>query len=187
VRRMPAVLLLSVDFPGLGGATGIREVRQLSPATRVVVMSPHVNEDEELEVLRRGAKGYSGPVESATLTKMVEKVEEGEVWAGRKTIGALFDEFYGLADELAVNEHAAWQSQIKRLTSRERQIIRLLGKGASNKEIAVRLGLSTSTVKAHLTKIFRKLGQPDRVHLALYIAALGGLDVDDSIEPEKTN
>src|SRR5712691_9447637 len=95
VNRKPAVLLLAIDFPGLGGPAGIRDVRQLSPATKIIILSRSVNEQEELEVLRLGARGYCGPVETDVLLKMIDKVQQGEVWAGRKTIGALLEEFYG--------------------------------------------------------------------------------------------
>src|SRR5712691_3828983 len=95
VSRKPAVLLLAIDFPGLGGPEGIRQIRQLSPATKIIILSWSVNEQEELEVLRLGAKGYCGPVETEVLLKMIDKVQQGEVWAGRKTIGALLEEFYG--------------------------------------------------------------------------------------------
>ncbi len=182
VNRMPAVLLLPIDFPGLGGAPGIREVRRLSPATKVVVLSRSVSPNEELEVLRRGAKGYSGPVGTDMLFKMIDKVQEGEVWAGRKTIGALLEELYAAVGDVTPREHTVSQNELKRVTFRERQILRLLGEGASNKEIAKALNVSVSTIKAHLTKIFRKLGQPDRVRLALYVASIGG-----ALEEHKTS
>jgi len=169
VNRIPNVVVLPIDFPGLGGTRGIRDVRRLSPATKIVVLTQSVNATEELEVLRRGAKGYSGPVGTDVLFKMVDKVQEGEVWAGRKTIGALLDEYQAVSD--TPREHAMSQKDLERLTSRERQILRLLSDGMSNKEIANALTVSVSTIKAHLTKIFRKLGQPDRVRLAL--AAIG--------------
>jgi len=175
VNRMPAVLLLPIDFPGLGGVPGIREVRRLSPATKVVVLSRSVSPNEELEVLRRGAKGYSGPVDENVLVKMIDKVQEGEVWAGRKTIGALIEELDAAVGDLSRREPGNLQKELQRLTLRERQILRLLSEGDSNKEIATALGVSVSTIKAHLTKIFRKLGQPDRVRLALHIATAGGL------------
>jgi DNA-binding NarL/FixJ family response regulator len=178
VNRMPAVLLLPIDFPGLGGPSGIRDVRRLSPATKVVVLSRASNANEELEVLRRGAKGYSGPVGTDVIFKMIDKVQEGEVWAGRKTIGALLEELYNAVGDLSDREHTTLHGELQRLTFRERQILRLLGEGASNKEIAAALNISVSTIKAHLTKIFRKLGQPDRVRLALYVAAMEGLPVD---------
>lgn len=172
INHVPNVVILPIDFPGLGGARGIRDVRRLSPATKIVVLTQAVNPNEELEVLRRGAKGYSGPVANDTLFKMVDKVQEGEVWAGRKTIGALLDE-YQAASDATPREHTVNATDLQRLTSRERQILRLLSDGLSNKEIASALSVSVSTIKAHLTKIFRKLGQPDRVRLAL--AAIGSL------------
>ena len=104
---------------------------------------------------------------------MIDKVDQGEVWAGRKTIGRLLEELYAVIGDLSPGEHAA-QGDLERLTSRERQILRRLTEGSSNKEIANALNVSVSTIKAHLTKIFRKLGQPDRVRLALYAAAAGG-------------
>jgi two-component system nitrate/nitrite response regulator NarL len=172
-HRIPNVVVLPIDFPGLGGARGIRDMRRLSPATKIVVLTGAVNATEELEVLRRGAKGYSGPVANELLFKMVEKVQEGEVWAGRKTIGALLEEYQSVSDDAAPREHTVTTRDLQRLTSRERQILRLLSDGLSNKEIAGALTVSVSTIKAHLTKIFRKLGQPDRVRLAL--AATGNI------------
>jgi len=173
IKRMPSVLLLPLDFPGLGGLPGLRRVRRLSPATRIVVVSPVRDQNEELEVLRRGARGYSGPVETDTMFKMIEKVDEGEVWAARKTIGTLLDELWAKDGDVTAQQTPIAADNLKRLTSRERQILRLLTEGASNKEIANSLKVSVSTVKAHLTKIFRKLGQPDRVRLALSVT--GGL------------
>jgi len=162
--RPPAVLLLSLDLPGLAGAASVRDLRQLSPTTKIIVLVNTVDEQEELDLLRMGVKGYCGPVNDEVLIKMIDKVQEGEVWAGRKTIGALLDEFYGGVSYQP--ERGLVQSQIDRLTHREREILRQLANGASNKEIASALGVAVSTVKAHMTKIFRKLGQPDRLHLA---------------------
>jgi two-component system nitrate/nitrite response regulator NarL len=178
ITRRPAVLLLSIDFPGLGAPAGIRNIRALSPATKIIVLSRTANEEEELDVLRMGAKGYCGPIESEMLSKMIDKVQGGEIWAGRRTIGALLEEFYGAAPDIAPREQTDLivQRNLERLTFREREILRLLGHGASNKEIATALNVAVSTIKAHLTKIFRKLGQPDRLHLALYAAAAARRD-----------
>lgn len=173
VNRPPAVLLLANDLPGLGGVQRIRDLRRLSPATKVVLLARFTSEQEELDALRMGARGYCGPVETEVLLKLIEKVREGEVWAARKTIGALLEEFFEVGVEPQAAQNAEMQRHIDQLTERERQIMLLLASGASNKEIANALALSVSTVKAHLTRVFRKLGQPDRVRLALYAAALG--------------
>jgi|SRR5213592_1256022 len=181
INRIPNVVVLPIDFPGLGGIPGVRNVRRLSPATKIVVLTQAVNSNEELEVLRRGAKGYSGPVPTEQLFKMVDKVQEGEVWAGRKTIGALLDE-YQSANDSETRAHPVTARDLERLTSRERQIVRLLSDGMSNKEIASALSVSVSTIKAHLTKIFRKLGQSDRVRLAL--AAIGSISAGEPTTQE---
>ncbi|HLJ73387.1 MAG TPA: response regulator transcription factor [Thermoanaerobaculia bacterium] len=178
VNRMPHVVVLPIDFPGLGGLKGIRDMHRLSPATKIVVLSRVSNQDEELEVLRRGAKGYSGPVANDVLFKMVDKVADREVWAGRKSLGALLDEFCEAGQSDEPKPHPALTlANLQQLTPRERQILRLLSEGGSNKEMAKQLSVSVSTIKAHLTKIFRKLGQPDRVRLALAIT--GGRPLED--------
>jgi two-component system NarL family response regulator len=169
IERVPSVLLLSLDLPDLGGTAGIRQLRRLSPRTRIVALSDVIDEHEELEVLRIGARGYAGPLSSEVLSKMIDRVQHGEVWAARKTIGALLDELFD-GDE--AEELIGIPDELNRLTSRERDIVRLLASGATNKEMAQTLNVAVSTIKANLTKIFRKLGQPDRLRLALYASAL---------------
>jgi DNA-binding NarL/FixJ family response regulator len=169
VTRDPNVVLVSLDLPGLNGSEGIRELRRLNPMTKIIVLSRSANEQEELEMLRMGARGYCGPVEAEVLLKIAEKVQLGEVWAGRRTIGALLEEFYGV--EPPPDTEKMPLALLEKLTAREGEIFRLLADGASNKEIASELNIAVSTIKAHLTKIFRKLGQSDRVHLALLAAA----------------
>lgn len=168
INRKPAVLLLAIDLPGLGGPSGIRKVKRISPATKIIVLSRNTNESEEREVLRTGAHGYWGPVQTETLLKMIDKVRQGEIWAGRRSIGALLEECAGGSALRQMNN--GFEEKLRQLTSREREILQLVSDGASNKEIALALNVSVSTVKAHLTRIFRKLGQPDRVHLALAAA-----------------
>ena len=179
--RRPAVLLLSMQFVGLTEFGGIRKLRRLSPSTRIIVVSDAANDREELDVLRLGAKGYCDTNDANVLLKMIEKVQQGEIWAGRKTIGSLLEEFYGATappremlgdgdDDESVSVSLS-DSKMDRLTDREREILHLLADGASNKEIAIALNVTVATIKAHLTKMFRKLDQPDRLHLALYAAA----------------
>ena len=163
-EHRPDVALVSLDLPGLGGASGLRELSKISPDTKVVAMTDHVDDAEELDVLRAGARGYVRPSDQS-LPKVLEKIEEGEVWAARRTIGRFFDEIFSRAAAPPVER----EDPFERLTRREQQILRLLGKGMSNKAIAEALDVSVPTVKAHLTNMYRKLGQPDRLHLALAV------------------
>ncbi|HEX6177007.1 MAG TPA: response regulator transcription factor [Thermoanaerobaculia bacterium] len=166
----PAVALVSLDLPGLGGSDGLKTVRRISPTTKVIAMSNNASGGEELDVLRTGAKGYVSVDHRADIPKVVEKVQEGEVWAARRTIGQLLDEIFSekmLTPSDRDEGTAELRERVRALTTREQQILHLLAEGSSNKEIASELNVTVSTVKAHLTKIFRKLGQPDRLRLVL--------------------
>lgn len=166
----PDVALISLDLPGLGGAPGLRSLSKISPRTKMVALTRQANDEEELNVLRTGARGYTETDNTNAIPKVVEKVDEGEVWAARRTIGRLLDEIFSaknIAEEAEGGVHATLRQQFPKLTPREQEILQLLGEGLSNKEIASASNVTVATVKAHLTKIFRKLGQPDRLHLAL--------------------
>lgn len=163
----PAVAIIPLDMRGLGGTAGLGELRELSPQTKFIAVAQTNSEHEEVEVLRSGAKGYvSRALPDALLTKAVEKVQEGEIWAGRHAIGSLLEETFGQTSGTG-DESLVRSKRLEGLTVREREIVQLLAGGASNKEIAASLQLSVSTVKAHLTSIFRKLDQPDRLRLVL--------------------
>ena len=177
----PNVAVIPLDLRGLNGADGLGELREISPKTKFIAVTRSQSQAEEVDVLRHGAKGYMTRARAdSTLTKAIEKVHEGEIWAGRKAIGALLEEIFDAtaprtADEpqpqlAAIAPPVTVDEDLQRLTPRETEIVQLLHKGASNKEIASALNVTVSTVKAHLTNIFRKLNQPDRLRLALSIS-----------------
>jgi len=165
----PDVLLLDLDLLKLGGIGDGPVIRSLSRKTRVVLMSDAPNEREGIRVLKAGARGYCRKIfETSVLCRAVDRVRDGEIWAERKLIARLLEEY--LSDpnyqvDLAVKS----DSRLDLLTPREREIASLIGGGASNKEIASRLRVGEGTVKAHLTAIFRKLGFSDRLQLGLFL------------------
>jgi DNA-binding NarL/FixJ family response regulator len=81
----------------------------------------------------------------------------------------LMEELRSLTEREQAASHADPDGRLERLTRREREIARLIGGGASNKEIAKQLSISDRTVKAHITTIFHKLGFSDRLRLALFV------------------
>ena len=170
----PDVLLLDVDLLRLGGIGDGPVVRALSKLTRVVMLSGAPNDREGIRVLKAGARGYchrdqlAGPL----LRKAIDRVRDGEIWAERKLIAQLLEE-YSADPGRTVDVSARSDSRLEMLTPREREISRLIGAGASNKEIAHRLGVGEGTVKAHLTAIFRKLGFTDRLQLGLFLVNPG--------------
>lgn len=166
----PAVLLLDLDLPGLGGAAGISALQKLSPATRILVSTGNFDSDEELSLLRVGVMGcYRKDVDPALLNRIVTVVREGGLWVTRSLIPGLIEEIRTRHRALVKTEPARKAPGLHLLTPREQDVASLVGSGASNKQIARALDISDRTVKAHLTMIFQKLGVSDRLQLALYV------------------
>lgn len=183
----PSVLLLDGDLPGLNGSDEIMELLKLSSATKIIVFTSYPDEKTQIRILRSGARGFCNKdVDHVLLRRAVEMVRKGEVWASRRILARMLDEVGTLAasgsiplpaDRVDTGEEAGRQAPraldmrfpMDRLTPREKEIAALVGSGRSNKEIATQLHISESTVKAHLTTIFRKLRVTDRLGLALFV------------------
>ena len=165
----PDVLLLDLGLLKLGGIGDGPVIRSLSRQTLVVLMSDAPNEREGIRVLKAGARGYCQKTfEARVLCKAVDRVRDGEIWAERKLIARLLEEY---SSDPSHNADLSVKSddRLNLLTPREREIASLIAGGASNKEIASRLRVGEGTVKAHLTGVFRKLGFTDRLQLGLFL------------------
>jgi two-component system, NarL family, nitrate/nitrite response regulator NarL len=173
----PVILILDHSLlpllPGSGRPS--ERLRRLTKATRIIIIiSSHINEKEAVGLLKAGARGYcTDDQDPQIISKAVNAVLKGEVWVGRKVIQLLLDELAGFTEHLQIEFRTNSEDQLKQLTSRQRDIVLLIGRGASNKEIAHALHISDKTVKAHLTGIFRKLKLSDRLQLALFVAQFG--------------
>ncbi|HKA37673.1 MAG TPA: response regulator transcription factor [Thermoanaerobaculia bacterium] len=168
---LPSVVLFDMDLLIASGITDLSIIRRISRKTRIIVMSDTPSDEEGLAGLRSGARGYCARgLEPSLLRKAVEKVREGEIWAERRLIPLLVERFAREPqDQPERRSHS--DSRLDLLTPREREIARMVGSGATNRDIAEGLRVGEGTVKAHLTAIFRKLGFTDRLQLGLYLAA----------------
>ena len=167
----PAVLLLDLGLPHLGGVGDLRAIQRLSPPTKIVLFTGTPDESEGISALQAGARGYcSTDTDLSLIQKAVEMVQKGEIWVRRSLVLHLLEELASLTDRRKEATPARRDARLARLTPREREIVHLIGAGASNKEISSQLTVSERTVKAHLTAIFRKVGVSDRLRLALYVA-----------------
>jgi len=165
----PAVLLLDLALPRLVKRGGVSAIQRLNAATKIVLLTHAPNEKEGLAMLMAGARGYSDTnIDPALLKRTMVMVQKGEIWVGRQVIHRLLDELSALTKLLKKKSPAKPDPRLDSLTPREREIVRLISGGASNKEIAGQLHVSEKTVKAHLTEVFRKLNLSDRLHLALF-------------------
>lgn len=166
----PAILILDLALPGLGGVEGTPAVQRLSPMTAIILMTSTTNDREGLAALKAGARGYCNlEMDPVLLKKAVSVVVKGEIWVARNVFAPLLEELTSLTERRHKEFPPNLDTRLDRLTPREREIAQLIGGGASNKEIAGRLNITEATVKAHLTAIFRKLGLSDRLGLALFV------------------
>lgn len=169
-RLEPAVVLIDLDLLHSGGIGDLFAIRSISRKARIILLSGSPNDAEGIACLKAGARGYCGrKIDGPLLRKAVDRVCDGEIWAERRLIPLLVEQ-YELHSYDSLELLDSSDRRLALLTRREREIARLIGAGASNRDIASRLLVSEGTVKAHLTAIFRKLGFSDRLQLGLYLA-----------------
>jgi DNA-binding NarL/FixJ family response regulator len=170
-HRKPAVLLLDLHLPELGGLSGVAALLRLQPTTKIVVLASRPDDQEGTVALKMGARGYCDlGITPVLLGKALAAVQNGEIWIGRKLTSHLLEELSALVEaQLQRGFPAIVNGRLDCLTPRERDIVDLLGAGASNREIAQNLAVTERTVKAHLTAVFRKLGISGRLQAALLV------------------
>lgn len=161
----PDVLLTDIAMPGLGGLGVLREIRKHDQATKVILLSMHDNDEYVAEAIRLGASGYL--VKSAAaeeLATALQTVSRGDVYLSPRIAAKLTQAFNG--------GHNA-------LTERQVDVLRLLARGRSSKEIARDLNLSVKTVETHRSQIMDRLGIRDLAGLVRYAVRKGIVDADD--------
>jgi DNA-binding NarL/FixJ family response regulator len=165
-RTAPDVALLDLVMPRLGGLEAIRRIREVAPATRVLVLTSFADDDTVLPAVRAGAAGYLlKDVQPPELVGAIRTVHAGEALLAPAVATIL-------VDQLAA-EDGAGAERDDHLTPREREVLALLARGRANKVIARDLGVSERTVKTHVSNILAKLNLTDRTQAAVYAVRHG--------------
>jgi DNA-binding NarL/FixJ family response regulator len=163
-RLRPDVVVIDLTLPELDGLDATRQILRDTPGTEVVALTMHDTEEVVQQMLQAGARGYV--LKSDAGRSLVDAVES----VGRHTpfftptVAALVLEGYIRGGTFA-ESHGAEQATV---TSREREIIRLIAEGQSSKAVAATLGISVKTVEAHRMNIMRKLQMHSVTQLVRY-------------------
>jgi NarL family two-component system response regulator YdfI len=166
----PAVVLMDLRMPGMDGLTAIEHIQAGQPAIAVIILTTFNEDDLMLRGMRAGAKGYLlKDTDRETLFNSIRAAARGETLLKPEMMTRL------LARAGVLNSAATSRPD---LTERELEVLRRVAQGERSKEIAVRLGISERTVKAHLAGIFNKLGVDSRA-AAIAVAARKGWLVEN--------
>ncbi len=165
----PDVVLLDARLPGPSGADACELLTAAHPDIAVLIISSYSDEQLVEQCIKAGAKGYVvKDIEGFSLKESIRAVHRGE-GAISPTIAAT------VLNRLRSNERTPPQTPPVRLTDTQREIIRLIARGYSNREIAGLVHLSENTIKSHVQEIFRKLEVRSRVEAALMASQEGWL------------
>jgi DNA-binding NarL/FixJ family response regulator len=160
VAHQPEVVLLDVHLPGGGGADVIRRTHGKATNTRFLALSVSDAAEDVIGTIRAGARGYvTKTITGAELVAAIDRVAAGDAVFSPRLAGFVLDAFAGTIEVAAVDE------DLDRLTEREREVMRLIARGYSYKEVAGELFISIKTVETHMGSVLRKLQLSSRHEL----------------------
>jgi len=164
------VVLMDVRMPGCDGTEATARIGRELPACRVVMLTTFDDEEYVVQALRAGAAGYLlKDLPAAELASAVRLAHAGIAQFGAQATGRLASALARHPAPVPGDASGAIPDQPGQpLTARETDVLRLVARGATNREIAARLFLSEGTVKNHLSRILARLGLRDRTHAAIY-------------------
>lgn len=159
-RLAPDVIVMDLRMPGVDGISATSRVLAERPATRVLVLTTFGDDDHLYPALNAGACGFLlKDAPPAELLNGIRRAAAGDSPFSRDVLQRLV--------RRAADAGAERPLRVEGLTAREQDVLRLVGEGLSNTEIAERLHIGITTVKTHITALMAKTGSPNRVRLAL--------------------
>ena len=166
-RTRPDVVLLDVHLPGGGGRSVIEGVSGDGLLTRFLALSVSDAADDVIGAVRAGARGYvTKTISPVDLHDAIARVHGGDAVFSPRLAGFVLDAFAG--GERTAGGLRADDPDLDRLTNREREVMRLIARGYSYKEIATRLFVSAKTVETHVSAVLRKLQLSSRHQLTAW-------------------
>jgi DNA-binding NarL/FixJ family response regulator len=163
----PAVVLLDVHLPDGGGPAVLAAVRAQAPDTHFLALSVSDAAEDVISVIRSGARGYvTKTISGADLTDAIRRVAEGDVVFSPRLAGFVLDAFR----DSDIGPVPSADPELDQLTPREQEVLRLLARGYSYREIGAELFISIKTVETHASNVLRKLQLSSRHQLTRWAA-----------------
>ncbi len=160
----PDVVLLDVHMPGGGGVEVIRQVTARKPGQCFLALSVSDAAEDVIAVIRAGARGYvTKTINAGDLTNAIRRVAGGDAVFSPRLAGFVLDAFGAAAGEVALIDE-----ELDRLSTREREVMRLIACGYQYKEVAKELFISIKTVETHVSSVLRKLQLSSRHELTAW-------------------
>jgi len=167
----PDVILLDNHMPGVSGVDALPGFKQVAPAARVLMLTVSEDERDLAAALRGGACGYLlKTMDSDMLAAAILRTMAGDSVVSPEMTSKLVRAFQSRQGTAPAATVVVDPDPIHSLSPREREILALIARGASNKEVARELGIAETTVKIHVQHILRKLNLSSRVQAAVYLA-----------------
>ncbi len=158
----PDLILLDLNMPRMNGIDAIKKVKEISPGIKILILTIHDEEEYVYEVARAGAEGYvQKDIKPDALHRAINSVMKGN---------KVFPDDLVSSQETEQNK----EFDIEELSGREYEVLQLLARGMSNRQIAGELFISEKTVKNHVSSVLRKLSVNDRTQ-AVILALKAGL------------
>jgi two-component system NarL family response regulator len=173
---VPDVVLMDVRMPRVNGIEAARQIRELCPSTKILMLTVSDEEDDLYEAIKAGANGYLlKEISVEEVAEAIRAVVQGQSLISPSMASKLLNEFNSLAKKAEERQ----QFPAPALTSRELEVLKLVAKGMSNREIAEELFISENTVKNHVRNILEKLHLHSRMEAVIYAVRERLLDIHD--------
>ena len=168
----PDVVVMDVRMPKMSGVEATKEIKAAYPDVRILVLTAHDDDEYVFALLQAGANGYLlKTAEIEELVRAIRTVAAGQTALAPEVTGKVVAQF--ASGKSLPDMQAETQETYDGLTERELDILRLVGKGLSNKQIGKQLYISDRTVQAHLSNIFSKLNVSSRTEAVMYAVRKG--------------
>jgi DNA-binding NarL/FixJ family response regulator len=169
-RLRPDVVVMDIRMPNMDGVEATRRLLADAPSPRVLVLTTFDADEHVVEALRAGASGFLlKDVDPADFVRAIHTVAAGEALIAPSVTRRLLERFA----RLSVPADETHAQRLEELTEREREVLKLVAQGRSNREIAEALVLAEPTVKTHVSHLLLKLGMRDRAQLVVLAYEVG--------------